>query len=896
MTMSDVESDTLVSKIDEDSDTSSSSSSSVESDMISDTESDSSEEKEDAAETDALLSVEELRKKYSGLESPKIATSDPDSDSEPSESSSEQASATETVGSEEAMPTLASVLGHWYPANGQQQQNGISDGDIDSNDTPSILPIAEPQDDEEIVKMLDSDVSSSEVVFSGEESSTQEEISEEEQEIMPLGSLLSGWYNDVKPASAEQSPAVTEDNNEYEVEISKPVETAFAVEGIQAPKTPIPSLLRGQLRIYQHAGLDWLSSLYENNTNGILADEMGLGKTIQTISLIAHLAVAKHSWGPYLIIVPTSVMLNWELEFKKFAPGFKLLVYYGNPVQRRDKRRGWSKDNSFHVCITSYQLALADQKTFRRRRWSYLILDEAHNIKNFRSQRWQTLLNFNADHRLLLTGTPLQNNLMELWSLLYFLMPQGVSTSMPEGFANLKDFQEWFSHPVEKMVQNSQTNGMDPEAYKTVTKLHQVLRPYILRRLKADVEKQMPAKYEHVLYCKLSKRQRFLYDDFMSRAATKQSLASGNFMSIINCLMQLRKVCNHPDLFETRPITTSWAIPTSSIADYEIKELLMRKKYLSSDIFSTVDLDVLGLILTNQEHRPLYAYADMIRLHAHKLFRERYLEIAKTAQVAPSANYLDLEPHKVYIKHKTNLEILSKLRYTHYISALRSSRRPLLGSEILSRLSIYHSLSSRRYTAQPSWDRTTTFDSMVLDIPHRIQAMSEVLKNYVCVTPKIVVLDMPDRFVQPFSKPQLCPLFEAANDDAFPIRTKQAIAFPDKRLLQYDCGKLQQLDILLRELIPAGHRALIFTQMTKVLNILEQFLNIHGHRYLRLDGATKIEQRQAMTERFNTDDKIPVFILSSRSGGLGINLTGADTVIFYDSDWNPCMDRQCQDR
>jgi len=123
-----------------------------------------------------------------------------------------------------------------------------------------------------------------------------------------------------------------------------------------------------------------------------------------------------------------------------------------------------------------------------------------------------------------------------------------------------------------------------------------------------------------------------------------------------------------------------------------------------------------------------------------------------------------------------------------------------------------------------------------------------------------------------------------------------SVQFPDKRLLQYDCGKLQTLDKLLRKLQAGGHRALIFTQMTKVLDILEQFLNIHGHKYLRLDGSTKIEQRQTLTDRFNNDTRILAFILSSRSGGLGINLTGADTVIFYDLDWNPAMDKQCQDR
>ena len=119
---------------------------------------------------------------------------------------------------------------------------------------------------------------------------------------------------------------------------------------------------------------------------------------------------------------------------------------------------------------------------------------------------------------------------------------------------------------------------------------------------------------------------------------------------------------------------------------------------------------------------------------------------------------------------------------------------------------------------------------------------------------------------------------------------------PETRLIQYDCGKLQVLAKLLQELKAGSHRALIFTQMTKVLDVLESFLNYHGYTYLRLDGSTKVEQRQVLMERFNANSKYFVFILSTRSGGVGINLTGADTVIFYDSDWNPTMDAQAQDR
>ena len=165
----------------------------------------------------------------------------------------------------------------------------------------------------------------------------------------------------------------------------------------------VPFLMtrRLKLRSYQRAGLDWLVSLHDRRLNGILADEMGLGKTVQTISLLAHLASERGSWGPHLIIVPTSVIVNWEMECKRWCPALKVMSYYGTAKQRKEKRTGWSKAHSFHVCITSYQLVVQDANVFRRKHWYYMILDEAHNIKNFQSQRWQTLLHFNTKRRLL---------------------------------------------------------------------------------------------------------------------------------------------------------------------------------------------------------------------------------------------------------------------------------------------------------------------------------------------------------------------------------------------------------------------------------------------------------------------------------------------------------------
>uniref|UniRef100_A0A3P8W821 Helicase ATP-binding domain-containing protein n=1 Tax=Cynoglossus semilaevis TaxID=244447 RepID=A0A3P8W821_CYNSE len=290
--------------------------------------------------------------------------------------------------------------------------------------------------------------------------------------------------------------------------------------------TPIPFLLHGTLREYQHIGLDWLVTMYEKKLNGILADEMGLGKTIQTIALLAHLAC---NWGPHLIIVPTSVMLNWEMELKRWCPGFKILTYFGSQKERKLKRQ--------------LQLAALHENAFRRKSCKdplefTFALPSSPLKKNIKCK----LISPHFSHRrLLLTGTPLQNSLMELWSLMHFLMPHV--------FQSHREFKEWFSNPLTGMIEGSQeyNEGL-------VKRLHKVLRPFLLRRIKADVEKQMPKKYEHVVRCRLSKRQRFLYDDFMAQASTRETLASGHFMSVINILMQLRKVCNHPNLFDPRPI------------------------------------------------------------------------------------------------------------------------------------------------------------------------------------------------------------------------------------------------------------------------------------------------------------------------------------------------------
>ncbi|KZZ99140.1 helicase SWR1 [Moelleriella libera RCEF 2490] len=681
-----------------------------------------------------------------------------------------------------------------------------------------------------------------------------------------------------------------------------------------ANKTEIPFLLRGMLREYQHDGLDWLAGLYANKTNGILADEMGLGKTIQTIALLAHLACYHQVWGPHLVIVPTSVMLNWEMEFKKWCPGFKILAYYGTQEERKKKRQGWSNDDVWNVCITSYQLVLQDQQVFKRRRWHFMVLDEAHNIKNFKSQRWQTLLGFNTQARLLLTGTPLQNNLTELWSLLFFLMPaeNGVG-----GFADLQEFQDWF-HKPESQILESGRDQMDEEAKAIITKLHKVLRPYLLRRLKADVEKQMPAKYEHVEFCRLSKRQRELYDGFLSRTDTKETLSSGNYLSIINCLMQLRKVCNHPDLFIDRPIMTSFRMSKSVAAEYTYTEQRIRS-IMTKTPMAMVDLNFLNMVPTRHEHLSSVDADRIAQLSPHRTL----MDLRESQKGRAQAAYTLLDPTTVassiaYLEGGARWGRFEELQHCLYLNALRRQQRPIYGSNIIDLVSV--GANKRPFRPKPkipskimSWveGNSALLRALTPTLDQRATDLKTTITKFSCITPAVVTRDLQEvllgrKAVQAFTDEDIrlsapvrwAPFLpkESPVDPWHEARMTHSIHFPDKRLLQYDCGKLQVLDRLLRKLQTGGHRALIFTQMTKVLDILEQFLNIHGHKYLRLDGATKVEQRQILTDRFNNDPRILCFILSTRSGGLGINLTGADTVIFYDQDWNPAMDKQCQDR
>ena len=419
------------------------------------------------------------------------------------------------------------------------------------------------------------------------------------------------------------------------------------------------------------------------------------------------------------------------------------------------------------------------------------------------------------------------------------------------------------------------------ENQERVAKLHQLLRPFLLRRLKRDVEKDLPNKYEHLEFCPLSKRQRFLYDEFMARADTRKDIRSGNYHRVANILMQLRKVCNHPDLFEVRPIVTSFAMGRSAIADYEIKELLIRRKLLhTSDSDGEVNdgeandgevnLDLLGLIFTHRQ--------DTSELAAHR--RKSLAEVldfssrCEAPGERPLPDNRTFEGYKRWREYQLRLSTWMRWNQMGYVNGLKCSQVPLYSRELLSTISeTYIPILplSEINLGTSYWQTNLTLHSAVMSNTERARSVTSIVEKFAFATPFSVAMDMPTHALHGYED-QLKAVIPGIDFDA-PLHhasVKLRIAFPDPSLLQYDCGKLQRLVHLLRERKAGGHRVLIFTQMTKVLDILELFLNFHGYIYLRLDGATKVEDRQYITERFNSDPKVFCFISSSRSGGIGI--------------------------
>lgn len=697
-----------------------------------------------------------------------------------------------------------------------------------------------------------------------------------------------------------------------------------------------PKMLNAQLKEYQLKGLNWLVNLYEQGINGILADEMGLGKTVQSISVMAYLAEKHDIWGPFLVVAPASTLHNWQQEIAKFVPDLKILPYWGSAADRKVLRKFWDrkhstyrKDAAFHVCVTSYQLVVSDVAYFQKMRWQYMILDEAQAIKSSQSSRWKCLLGFHCRNRLLLTGTPIQNNMQELWALLHFIMPSL--------FDSHDEFSEWFSKDIESHAQSNTKLNEDQ-----LKRLHMILKPFMLRRVKKHVQKELGDKIELDIFCNLTYRQRAYYSnlrnqinimDLVEKATMGDDQDSGTLMNLV---MQFRKVCNHPDLFERAEVTSSFAstyfaetasfvregnnvavgYSTRSLIDYELPRLVWTEG---------------GRLCKAGRDNQKAGWRNKALNHMMNIWTPENIKQSSDGSKAFSwLRFADATPGEVYeathqsliIRAAKELQKRDRLGYlnatysdaedknytpAHALFQIRARQNRLPVAEITSEgvlkqlmnVARANYLDSSLGRLEPAARPRASAPPVDVSCTGR-GALDE--RNSLLFNPTIrKIFYGPTVFDERVLIEKKVPLEQFPTTSMIPKpdhekRRYTNISIPSMRRFVTDSGKLAELDSLLFKLKNEGHRVLLYFQMTRMIDMMEEYLTYRNYKYCRLDGSTKLEDRRDTVHDFQTRPEIFIFLLSTRAGGLGINLTTADTVIFYDSDWNPTIDSQAMDR
>lgn len=676
-------------------------------------------------------------------------------------------------------------------------------------------------------------------------------------------------------------------------------ETKLALEQAQTGHNQQqPKLVSGcTMKDYQLDGLEWLMTLYENGLNGILADEMGLGKTLQCISLFACLM--EHGIkGPFLVVAPLSTVPNWCNEFNKFAPNMKVVKYIGSKESRAKVKMG--KNFKANVVVTSYEIIIKDFKKFNSIKWEYLTVDEGHRLKNFECLLIKFLKKLNVSNRLLLTGTPLQNNLNELWSLLNFILP--------DIFQDLELFQLWFDFDG---FEDTESEGTEVEKRMLklevqqllIKNLHSILKPFLLRRLKKDVIKDLPPKKEYIIYASLTPIQKIVYG-----AAMNDQLHS----TVLDLYLKEYLMNNQSDLFkdiqDLRVVDKIIKNHTSEYQGDKRRRFQLYDTNVLSDYLELRSSDDVEAADEGYEPDTGEKSVNNSQVEAHNTVvqlgvREVEDEYARQSQKLEDALLLEMKGESE-MNGKANghygADYKSDRFNGHAIGDFDNLNEPSAADLDL--------LDDTFHSAREEESKEDTKDSIV--------SVESGLDSSV-----IEVNSDDDDSREDQQAQHVLKLYDGFGSDMHNLRLKNLVMqlrkicgshyvyyqpFSDvedhveefsEAAIEYS-GKFQVLQQLLQRLLKDKHKVLIFSQFTTMLDLIATALDSMDIRYNQLDGRINHELRQVEIDEFTSDsaDSCSVFLLSTRAGGLGLNLISADTVILFDNDWNPQMDLQAIDR